>query len=251
MIEEAFSPGFDFNNVIELWPNYKNVENLYLKNYDGTNIKSANILLDSILENEEKEWLEKLFFGSDGWYRYTDSKYSIAIKLAAMSLGLTNNVFTIDVNRENEIKKEILSIPRFEQKLTARCYLKQKVATYFTMKNYLKIIKDTEELEITLYRGMANRYDGTKYLHKGMESWTLSLEKAMVFAGEYGFVIEKRYSLYELFAGFRSTYKNMQHNIYRNNGFFVRREHEIIVENMEEIYDCSGSNHIILSDVYY
>ena len=39
-----------------------------------------------------------------------------------------------------------------------------------------------------------------------------------------------------IFAGFRSTFKNKPNNIYRNNGFYVRREHEMIVENIEYKY---------------
>ena len=244
MIEEAFDPSFDFYNVHELWSNYS-VDEFKIRNYVGTNIRRANILLNSILDDDEKKWLEKLFFDTnEGWYRYSNSRYCVSIKLAAMSLGLTNNFFTINPNKEKEIIDVIEAIPLDEQELTARCYLKQKVVTFYTFKNYLKHVDNYNKDSIILYRGLSRTEPCDRLLLNGMESWTSSYKTASGFASLGGIIVEKEYSLNQIFAGFRSTFKNRPNNIYRNNGYYVRHEHEIIVENLEREYDCTNRIHI-------
>ena len=42
--------------------------------------------------------------------------------------------------------------------------------------------------------------------------------------------------LQRIFAVRRSTYKNKPNNIYRTNGFYVRREQEMIVENIVQFF---------------
>ncbi|GEM_PF-3380942 len=250
MIEEAFDNYFDFNNVIELWPHYISDESKIL-NYSGSNIRAANILLNSILTEEEKRWLEDLFFEpKEGWYRYSESKGCIAIKLAAMSLGLTNTIFTFNPKSEERITSIIQAISKYDQELTARCYLKQKVVTYYTLKNYLKRLNKNNNNTILLYRGLTNTDLIDYYYMSGMESWTLNYEKASMFATATGIVLDKEYNINQIFAGFRSTFKNRPNGLYRNNGFFVRREHEFIVENYDKIYDCKCGKHIHRIDIY-
>lgn len=58
--------------------------------------------------------------------------------------------------------------------------------------------------------------------------------------GLNGYVISKTYPISSIFAGFSSTFKNKPNNIYRHNGFYVRREHEMIVENIEQKYLKKG-----------
>lgn len=251
MIEEAFGSYFDFNNVVELWPNYSSDE-LKISNYIGTNIRRANILLNSILDDEEKKWLESLFFETkEGWYRYSNSRCCIDLKLSAMSLGLTNTYFTFNPELEDKIEKYIRTIPIEEQELSARCYIKQKVVTYYTLRNYLKTIKKSKDKSIILYRGLSNTEPKDKLMLVGMESWTLSYETAHRFAGNNGIVVDKEYDINQIFAGYRSTFKNRPNNMYRNNGFYVRREHEMIVENIELEYDCSNGKHIVSGSLYY
>ena len=134
MIEEAFGykvPQDIFESVLQ---NYYKLDNLLI-NYKGTNIKSANILLNDIMTIEEKKVLEEAFFGDNGWYRAINREGMIKLKLAAMSLGVTNNVFSFNKDIETKILNFICSESREEQILMMRCYIKQKVATYTTMYN--------------------------------------------------------------------------------------------------------------------
>lgn len=243
MIRELFN-NLKEDTILELWPSYKLDEEKIIKNAK-TNIKSANIVLESILGYDEKNCLEELFFGNNGWYKKINDEGMIKLKLAAMSLGMTNNVFTFDTGKEEHIISEITKYSHDEQLLVMRCYIKQKAVTYAIMLNYLKDVKKTDKMSIELYRGINTKYEGKNYLFSGLECWSTRPESAMRFAAGEGYVIKKEYPISKIFAGVRSTYKNKFNNIYRNNGFYVRREHELLVENDELDYDCSGN--IILS----
>lgn len=243
MIKELFS-NLEEEAILELWPNYKSDEAKILTKVK-TNIKSANIALESILKDDEKLCLEELFFGHNGWYKKINAEGMIKLKLAAMSLGMTNNVFTFDPEKEKCMISEIKKYSRDEQLLVMRCYVKQKAVTYAVMLNYLRDVKKTTKMSIELYRGINTKYEGDNYLLSGLECWSTRPESAMRFAAGEGYVIKKEYPISKIFAGVRSTYKNKSNNIYRNNGFYVRREHELLVENNEQSYDCSGN--IILS----
>ena len=103
-------------------------------------------------------------------------------------------------------------------------------------------------MSITLYRGINQAYHKSNaYLFTGLESWTMNKNTAYHFARINGYVIEKDFPISHIFAGKRSTFKNQAHNLYRNNGFFVRRESEMIVENFEKEYDCRNMQHISLA----
>ena len=54
----------------------------------------------------------------------------IRLKLAAMSLGITNNVFTFDAEKEKQMISEIKKYSQDEQLLVMSCYMKQKTVTY-------------------------------------------------------------------------------------------------------------------------
>ncbi len=190
--------------------------------------------------------LGETFFDDTGWYKRIDGDGMTKLKLAAMSLGLTNNIFTFDQKREREMLKMASSYSRDEQLLVMRCYMKQKVVTYLTLKRYLINIKKTDLMSIELYRGIKGTYNGQKYSHNGLECWTTSIDIAERFTGGDGFVIKKSYPITQIFTGNRSTFKNRQHNIYRNNGFYVRREHEMIVENIVEEYDCTSNVYVCI-----
>ena len=238
MIEELFN-NIEPEELLELWPHYIEDEKKINK-FVNTNIRHANIALNSILENKEKECLERLFFANDGWYRKINGNGMIRLKLAAMSLGLTNNIFTFDQQIAREMCSEAKKYSIDEQMLVMRCYMKQKAVTYLTLKKYLKNVKKTDSMSIELYRGVKGEYCGQNYSHSGLECWTTNIDIAERFATGNGFVIRKQYPITQIFAGNRSTFKNRQHNIYKYNGFYVRREHEMIVENLDEQYECSG-----------
>lgn len=231
MVTELFTE-IDSDTLSELWPNYLSDEKK-IENIVTTNIGHANIGLNSILTDEEKVFLERQFFDEDGWYKRINGEGMIRLKLAAMALKLTNNVFTFNPDAEDRIKERIKNIPVDEQILAAKCYMKQKVVTYATMRNYLQKVKKTPKMSITLYRGIPGKYYKEKYLHLGLECWTTNIDAAVRFTEGDGYVLHKEYSITDMFAGNRSTFKNKPNNIYRNNGFYVRREHEIIVENIE------------------
>lgn len=249
MVRELFK-NLDEDIILELWPNYEADEEKIIK-HSKTNIRYANIALGSILKEHEKKCLEQLYFGDNGWYKKINSDGMIRLKLAAMSLGMTNTVFTFDAEKERQMISEIKNYSREEQLLVMSCYMKQKAVTYVTMLNYLKDIRKTDKMSIELYRGINTEYKGEKYLFSGLECWSASVESAMRFAAGNGYVIKKEYQISQIFSGIRSAYKNKPNNMYRNNGFYVRREHEMIIENSEKEYDCSGN--IILSvdrDIY-
>ena len=239
MIEELFK-SLNKKELADLWPNYRKDEEK-IEKFTNTNIRHANIALNSILDMDEKKFLESLFFDEMGWHKKINGNGMVRLKLAAMSLGLTNNIFTFEQEKEKEILSIIQSYGHEEQCLAMRCYMKQKTVTYYTLKKYLKYVKKTDCMSLELYRGIKGKYNGQNYSHNGLECWTTNRDIAERFASDGGYIISKSYPITQIFAGYRSTFKNKQHNIYRHNGFYVRREHEVIVENIAKEYEC-GSN---------
>lgn len=245
MIKQLF-PNLDQDALLDIWPSYV-ADEAKILHFCSTNISGANIALNSILTNDEKKCLEKLFFDEkSGWYRQIDEEGMIKLKLAGMGLNLTNSVFTFDQMKNKKVLHYVGTLPESEQLLVAACYAKQKAVTYVTMLNYLKKVKKTDKMSILLYRGLRGKYNGEKYLFAGMECWTTSIDIAIRFTRGNGYVLQKEYPINQLFAGNRSTFKNKPNGIYRHNGFYVRREHEIIVENIEAEYETSGNVRLIM-----
>lgn len=238
MIEEAFGHRVSRETFEEILPDYNDIDNQLTK-YKGTNNRLANILLNSIMNNEEKRRLEKAFFGDNGWYRKINGAGMIDLKLAAMSLEATNNIFTFDKDLEERILDTINLKSKEEQLLMMSCYIKQKAVTYATLYNYLHNVRKTDKMSITLYRGINTPFKKEKYMFSGMESWTTNLNIAYRFARSGGFVLEKEYPIDQIFAGKRSTFKNQANCGYEHRGLYIRRESEMIVENYETIFDCS------------
>ena len=106
MIKELF-PGLDENELLELWPTYE-VDEKKVEKLTTTNISHANIALNSILDDLEKVQLEKLFFADNGWYKIINQDGMVQLKLAAMSLGLSNNVFTFDSAEEQHMLEVVI-----------------------------------------------------------------------------------------------------------------------------------------------
>lgn len=102
------------------------------------------------MDEEEKWRLEEAFFGNNGWYQSINGIGMIKLKLAAMSLEATNNIFTFNKELEEKILGLIKKESKTEQILMIRCYIKQKVVTYATMYNYLKYVKKTDKMAILL-----------------------------------------------------------------------------------------------------
>lgn len=246
MIEEAFGRRVPQETFEEILPDYRMLDN-QLSDYKGTNNKAANDLLNDIMDEEEKHRLEEAFFGNNGWYRMKNGIGMIKLKLAAMSLQTTNTIFTFDKDLEEKIVNVIKSESKEEQIFMMRCYLKQKSVTYVTMYNYLKNVRKTDKMAITLYRGINMPYKNGKYMLSGMESWTTDIEVAYRFAGNEGFVLEKEYPIDQIFTCQRSTFKNQASNLYKYRSFYIRREKEVIVENFETIFDCSEGKGIRLA----
>lgn len=248
MIEEAFGDRVSQETLQELLPDYREIDKKLIA-YQGTNDKAADAILTDIMSMEERQCLEKAFFGNTGWYRTINSDGMIRLKLAAMSLGITNNVFTFKKDVENKILNWISMrhMTKAEELLMMCCYVKQKAVTYVTMFHYLKNIKQTDKMAITLYRGINVPYQNQKYLFSGMESWTTSLDIAYRFARDEGFVLEKEYPINQIFSCKRSTFRNRANRLYKHSGFYVRREHEVIVENLEKELDCRNGNGIRLA----
>ena len=99
----AFEEKIKMNEIMPLWETYKFDLGKVLK-YTNSNINKANLILDEILEDEEKICLEQAFFGDDGWYKRINGKGMNELKLAAMSLGLTNDIFTFHLLFSSHIK---------------------------------------------------------------------------------------------------------------------------------------------------
>ncbi|MCI8643004.1 MAG: hypothetical protein HFG79_05930 [Lachnospiraceae bacterium] len=124
----AFEEKIKMNEIMPLWETYKFDLGKVLK-YTNSNINKANLILDEILEDEEKICLEQAFFGDDGWYKRINGKGMNELKLAAMSLGLTNDIFTFDSKKEQKILEDLEGIDLKKQEIMIRCYLKQKLVT--------------------------------------------------------------------------------------------------------------------------
>ena len=249
MIKELF-PGLDENELLELWPTYESDEKKVEK-LTTTNISHANIALNSILDDSEKVQLEKMFFADNGWYKIINQDGMVQLKLAAMSLGLSNNVFTFDSTEEQHMLEVAGALSREQQALNMRCYMKQKVVTYSTLKKYLTKIRKQEDMSITLYRGFCHEGEVKEYLFSGLECWSTTPRIAERFAKNGGYVISKVYPISSIFAGFRSTFKNKPNNMYRHNGFYVRREHEMIVENIEQSLRLDNNFYRPVYDEFY
>lgn len=246
MIEEAFDYRISQETLREILPDYLKIDEK-LVGYIGTNNRLANVLLADIMDEREKICLEKAFFGDNGWYQRINGAGMIKIKLAAMSLGITNNVFSFNKDTERKILDQIKQESIDDQILMMRCYIKQKAVTYVTMHNYLKNVKKKNQMTITLYRGINIPYQNQQYLFSGMESWTTNINIAFRFARDGGYVLEREYPISQIFAGKRSTFKNSSNSLYRHNGFYVRRECEMIVENYDNVLDCSDGKGIRLA----
>lgn len=246
MIEEAFGHRIARETFEEILPDYNKIDNQLVR-YKGTNNKSANDLLNDIMNKEEKRRLENAFFGNNGWYRMINDIGMVELKLAAMSLEATNNIFTFDKDLEEKILNLISLQSKAAQLLMMSCYIKQKAVTYATLYNYLHNIRKTNKMSITLYRGINTPYKNEKYLFSGMESWTTNMDIAYRFARDEGFVLEKEYPIDQIFACKRSTFKNQMERLYEHRGFYIRRESEVIVENYETIFDCSEGKGVRLA----
>ena len=145
MIEEAFGYRIPKGTFEEVLPDYHILDEK-LASYKGTNNRLANSLLNDIMDEEEKWRLEEAFFGNNGWYQSINGIGMIKLKLAAMSLEATNNIFTFNKELEEKILGLIKKESKTEQILMIRCYIKQKVVTYATMYNYLKYVKKTDKM---------------------------------------------------------------------------------------------------------
>ena len=161
----------------------------------------------------------------------------VELKTEYYDLGLeyrneTNDQVTFDSAEEQHMLEVVGALSREQQVLNMRCYMKQKVVTYSTLKKYLIKIRKQEDMSITLYRGFCHEGEVKEYLFSGLECWSTTPRIAERFAKNGGYVISKVYPISSIFAGFRSTFKNKPNNMYRHNGFYVRREHEMIVENI-------------------
>lgn len=156
------------------------------------------------------------------------------IRIIASMLGVAHDTYSWDKSNIEIINgfKDMFSYE--EQIILMNCYIKQKIVTYYTLKNYLKHM-NIKKQSITLYRGINVPFDHKTYASCNVESWTASMNSAFIFARESGYVISQEIPINRIFAGKRSTFKNKQHNMYRNNGFYVNREHEYIVEHLEEL----------------
>jgi hypothetical protein len=245
MIEEAFGYRLSQDILREVLPNYQDL-NQKLISFAGTNCKRSNHFLNQIMNEKEKICLEKAFFGNNGWYKRINGNGMISLKLAAMSLGVTNNIFTFNKETETRILDYISAKNIDDQLLMMRCYIKQKAVTYAAMRNYLQKQESTK-MTVTLYRGINVPYKNQKYLFTGLESWTTDIAIAYKFARNEGFVLKKEYPIDQILAGRRSTFKNQSNHLYLHNGFFVRREKEMIVENFEKEWDCSSETDVRLA----
>lgn len=115
------------------------------------------------------------------------------------------------------------------------------------MRNYLQNVQKTDKMAITLYRGINIPYENQKYLFAGLESWTTDIEIAYKFARNEGFVLQRDYPINQIFAGKRSTFKNLLNRSCQYSGFYVRREKEMIVENFENEWDLNIEKDIKLA----
>ncbi len=246
MIEEAFGHRVSRETIEEVLPDYCKIDR-YLANYKGTNNKAASDILNNIMDEKEKWRLERAFFGNNGWYQMINGIGMIKLKLAAMSLGATNNIFTFKKDLEEDILDLIRSESKDEQILMMRCYIKQKAVTYATMYNYLHNVRKTEKMAIKLYRGINVPYKNGKYMFSGLESWTTNINIAYRFARNDGFILEREYPIDQILAGKRSTFKSQSDHLYRHRGFYIRRESEMIVENDETFFECSEGNGVRLA----
>ena len=248
MIDEAFGNRVSQETLEELLPDYREIDKKLIA-YKGTNNRTANAILTEIMSIEERQCLEEAFFGNTGWYRTINGDGMIKLKLAAMSLEITNNIFTFKKEVEDKILDWIDKgcMCKEEQLLMMRCYVKQKIITYMTLLNYLKNIRQTDKMTIKLYRGINTPYQNQNYKFSGMESWSTNINIAYRFARDEGFVVEKEYPINQTFTFKRSTFKNLTNRLYKHSGFYVRRESEMIVENFEKELDCRNGKGIRLA----
>lgn len=158
----------------------------------------------------------------------------VRLQSAAMSLRFSTNIFSIDSKKELILCEKSLQYSEDEQKLVMCCYMKQKVVTYATLKNYLIHAKASDIKHIKAYRGINVPFNGQTVMMKNLESWTTNINVAYKFARNEGFVVSRDVDLADVFLSRKTVYKHDGQQYKMSRGFLCRREHEVIIENKSD-----------------
>lgn len=249
MKNELTLNGLSLDEFCDYILNYNELKSK-INSYSGTNLKQANILLNSVLNDTEKATLFNLMLGDQGWYRKINGEGAIKLKLAAFSLGLTHGYFSRipDDLLEDKIDKIVMNTSENELDLIASCYLKQKIITKVTLINYKNNVHTLNKInfdnnKISLYRGIKRVEDIEKYLPNSLESWTSQLNIAQKFSNQ-GIILKLTVDIDNLLFCRKSAFKhNNLQSLYLNKkinqGQIIRREHEYLVEFSTTSYDLS------------
>lgn len=208
-------------------------------NYNGTNLRKANIILNKVLDEEEKDTLFELLLGDLGWYRKINKAPSIKLKVVANALGFAHDNFQRERLSENEIMNVLSKITENELNLIVSIYLKQKIITKKTLMNYQDSVKNKNRIlikdnKLTLYRGIkGNIDDSLLYRTNTLESWTTNFNLASRFTGLDGYILKMDIDIDDIFCCKKSTFKHPNKKSV-NQTKYIRKEHEYVVEHLEE-----------------
>lgn len=200
----------------------------YFNRYKGRNNNAARRLLNDVLDEDEKDCLLEVLFGLNGWHVAKQGAGFYKLRFTAWTLDFTNPVLYYNETGKGRLVETVDSIQSQELDILKSVYIKQKLATYQTLRNL------GYAGTILLYRGIIAGNELEQYALGNLESWTENERVAQRFIGNSGYVIFKEFKLEDIFLCYNS--------IYKTDGIppdkiraMIKKEQEFIVENTETI----------------
>jgi len=239
-------PQYDDEELRRIIINYNEIlENI--QQYSGKHLEDANNFLDKHLTSSEKSLLYNSYYSDKGWFRSSShSEGAIKLKIAALSLALTNNIFSFTEAQNTLVQEVYKSLSDEEFALLQSCYLKQKIITNKTLMNRLGD-PGFRTSQIKLYRGVKSI---ESINHKvSLESWTSDREVAIRFSDD-GYVFCRKVSFSNIYLFYQSAFQWNENPLQLNQEQFVYRETEYIVENIDdEITKVEGIDYLLAEDI--
>ncbi|MFQ7001575.1 MAG: hypothetical protein ACLRRH_09855 [Clostridium sp.] len=201
MMEDILNEKIKDISIKEYLPYIQNSSHFIneINKYNGTSLNSANNLLKSCFNDNEKKYFYEVIASNTGWYKKINGVGGKKLKIIGAVLGFTHLKIAHE-NEMNEIEKLIDEITEEEEEILKSAYLKQKILTYKNLKNN-KL--DT----LKLYRGIKVSCEKKEYGAYSLESWSSSYDVAKKFAGTSGIVLKHDFNIQDIFAYNKSIFK--------------------------------------------
>lgn len=200
-----------------------------LRKYHHTSRPSAKMIINSSLIEDEHKRLTEVYYCEKGWFKKAHDEGGMKLMLAANALGLIHGEFyRYDKNKYNQICEIARCMEDEVVDSLCKAYAKQKVVTC----RALSAIRKNRQ-EIILYRGLSfESYDGNseKIYFNGLESYTSALQVAEYFAGNNGWIIRRKCSIFDIFVYYTTLYRTNKIPTPETK-YKIHKVREYIVEN--------------------